>query len=430
MKRVLLYGFYGIDNAGNEAMLQAFVEQLRDAVDTSLEVTVAARHPSTSYDERYRVRSIRNLEYPSRDEATGRWLRGLNPDDTHASRELLREIAATDVVVMGPGQYLVETGEAGMLKGSLAQLAAVVTGCTLTSTPVLGFALACEPLTSPWSRLLIDRLLPQFSRLTFRDDRSVDNLTAAGIRVPSHEVFGDVALLGTRADERLGDEVLATEGIPPAQGVRLAWAPREIYWLDHDRRDLIADWAIILTGWLAGDPSRDVLAIPQSVYTVDSDRDDDRVTAASVASELAEDLRPRVHLVQGEHDPAAIEALYGSCDLTLSARLHGSVFSCKQGTPPIMLEFMEKTRGFFDRLGHPELTVPLGTPPDVIVDRLEELLADRETHSSAILRSVDTVRSTAVGYVTAAAELLEGGSDPRQAWAREVLEVADGTADG
>ncbi len=418
MKRVFLYGFFGIRNAGNEAMLRAFVEPIRRGLDEPLDVVVCGRHPDPAYDARYGVRTVPNLEYPARP-GPGRWLRGLNPDDSGEYLKLVREIAMADLVVIGPGQYLVETGEHGLLKGALAQAAAVTAACALTHTPCYGLALACEALTSAWGKLQIEAILRSMAGVTFRDDRSVDNLRAAGIAVPPHEVLGDLALAGEPADAAAAAPVLAAAGVPPRRGPRLAVACRNVYWIPGGGDPLRDRLAATLEGWLRH-PDRDVLMIPQNVYAVDGDRDDDRAEARRIVARLPEALRARVHAIEGEPDEAATEALYGGCDVTLSARLHGSVFSCKQGTPPVVLTFMDKTRGFFRRLGAEDCMVDLQASPETLLAALETALATRDARAREIQKGVAAIRQTARGYAERAIALLNVPTTERQAWARAV----------
>lgn len=416
MKRILLYGFFGIENAGNEAMLRAFTEPIRESLGTNCEFVVTSRHPDPEYDKRYGVRTIAGFEYPSRELAAGRWLRGLNPDDSGKYMEFVREVADSDLVVLGPGQYLVETGASGMLKGALGQALALAGACAITHTPLYGLALACEDLESTWASLLIQRLLPGFAALTFRDPASVANLRAAGIEVPPHEVLGDLALLGRSAALDQAEAMFRAEGIPPRSGPRLAVALRNIYWLGIDREAHRKKMADVVARWLA-DPSRDVLLIPQNVYDVDGDRDDDRVEAERTIAFLPPELQSRVRFIRGKHDPASTEAAYGTCDVSLSTRLHGAVFSCKQGTPPVMLSFMDKSRGFFARLGHPDCLVEFHTDSIEIAGRLEATLQERETRSASVLRSVSDVRRTAGRYVDIALGLLEAEMPERKRWA-------------
>ena len=422
MKRVFLYGFYGIENAGNEAMLRALIEPIRSHFSGDIEFVVSNRHPTDAYDQRYGVRSFRNLEFPHRDAARGKWLRGLNPDDSPEFLALLHEIAESDLVILGPGQYLVETGELGLLKGSLAQFSAVVLLCQLTKTPCYGLALACEPLSSPWSILTIQEVLPALASITFRDPQSIENLRSVGIEIPEYELLGDLALAGKAASEDLGRALMKREGVPEKKGSRLAVAMRSIYWLGLDQDEIRSRIARALEIWLEHDPNADILMIPQNVYHVDGDRDDDRVANALVAEKISEHLRERVYEIKGgDLDPAEVESLYGHCDVTLAGRLHGSVFSCKQGTPPVVFSFMDKAKGFFARIEHQQCLVPLEMSSEDLAGKMLAFQNQRETLSKSIKDAVARVHETARRYPQVAIELLEKPLSERRKWISSVL---------
>lgn len=419
-KRIFLYGFYGLSNVGNESMLRAFTEPIRSHFNGEVEFIVANRHPSKDYDEKYGVRTISNFEYETREKVAGRWLRGLNPDDSQEFYKIVREIANSDLAVIGPGQYLVETGEIALFRGALAQFAVVSSICQLTHTPLYGMALTAEPIRSPWSKLLIDSLLPSIKALTFRDPKSVDNLLEAGIRIPPYQVFGDTALISDATDSEQADNVLKNERIPHKTGPRLALAMRSIYWLNIDEDEFRRKIANVLQSWLK-DKDRDIIAIPQNTYHIDGERDDDRVAAGKIINLLPKSIRNRVYQIHGEHDPCEIEAIYGGCDVTLSARLHGGVFSCKQGTPPVVFTFMDKTRGFFNNLKHEECMIELNASEKHIITKLEDFLSNRLQYSKSILKDVARVRQESKMHVNTAIELLKSPTNGRYKWSKTII---------
>lgn len=401
-------------------MLQAFCEPIREALNGDVEFIVASRHPDADYDARYGVRTVPNFEYSSRDEAAGRWLRGLNPDDADQYMGFVKEVSEADVVVLGPGQFLVETGTAGMLKGALGQALAVVAAARLTATPVYGLALACEDLKSAWAKLTVQTLLDGLAEVTFRDPGSVDNLREAGIELPDYSVLGDLALAGLPAPVSAATALLSEESIPEKTGPRLAMALRNIYWMGLDMDAHRRKMASVMEHWLSH-ADRDIILVPQNVYDIDGDRDDDRAEAERTLAFLPDALRERVHQIRGKHDASGIEAVYGQADVTLSARLHGAVFSCKQGTPPVMLTFMDKTRGFFRRMEHLDCLVSLDATDGEIVHRLEDFLMRRESFSESLTESVCRNRATSRGYAERVIFMLQATPADRKQWARGLL---------
>ena len=162
--------------------------------------------------------------------------------------------------------------------------------------------------------------------------------------------------------------------------------------------------------------------IPQNVYNVDGSRDDDRAANKAVYDLISDVYKNRVYQVLGEHPPEITEAFYADADITLTSRLHGSVFSCKQGTPPVVLTFMDKTKGFFTRLGFPDLMVDVNINSNELFKKLVESYNNKEALSAGILGAVDQIRSKAVRYPGIAVELLEKKPDNlKREWAQRLF---------
>lgn len=402
-KIVSLYGFFGIGNVGNEAMLRALIEPIRNRFHDNVEFRVFCRHPDTAYDETYGCKTVKNLEHNTREEARNQWFKGMNPNDTEYFTEFARHIAFSDLVILGPGQYLVETGANGLFRGALAQAGVVSQLCRTFDVPLYGVALACEEIRTPWSAIAIREILENLCSMNFRDPVSVENLKTIGIELNDPPVFGDLALAPEPADTGLAKEVLKGENIPDKKGRRLALAHRNLYFLPR-KEEVNRTMAEVLEKWLSH-PGRDIITIPQNTYNIGDDRDDDRVAIEHLISSVPGGT-DRIYRIREERRPEALEAVYGTCDVTLASRLHGSVFSCKQGTPPVVLNCMNKMQGFYKRLGFEELLFSPGDPADKITQQLENILQNRSRLSAAILSRVTEIRKKAGNYSRIAIELL------------------------
>ena len=405
---VSFYGFYGIDNVGNEAMLQAMMSPLKDAFGDQVSFQVFSRHPSSAFDEQYDCVTVPNLEHPTRESSEGRWLRGVNPDDGSDMAAFVENIAKSDLVILGPGQYLVETGARGLFKGALAQAAVLSQVCRLTDTPLYGAALACEPIATGWSSMTIEDILSVMVHVNFRDPVSPENIQAAGIPLENPEVLGDMALSSLPHDPQNYLSEIAALDVPEKRGPRLAVAHRNLYFMDN-KDEVEAAYAQAIRSWLAHD-DRDVLFIPQGSYHVDNDRDDDRIAARRFVEKYELPL-DRICLVETETRPDVIEVLYSLCDVTLASRLHGSVFSCRQSVPPVVLNCLKKMQGYYQRLGLSELLIEPDAGAKEIAQKLESNLNNKQALQQKIQQQVELNRQTSGGYMQRAIELLETYSE-------------------
>ena len=82
-KKILLSGYYGFDNVGDEAVLFSIVRDLRAVMGDEAEITVLSNNPETT-SARYDVRAV------------DRWNK----------KTLLTEIKACDLFISGGGSLL------------------------------------------------------------------------------------------------------------------------------------------------------------------------------------------------------------------------------------------------------------------------------------------------------------------------------------
>lgn len=403
-KVVSLYGFFGIDNVGNEAMLKALIEPIREKYNDQIEFIVFSRHPSKKYDGMYGCLTVKNLEHDTKEESLGRWLKGLNPDDYSSLPELIKNILLSDLMIIGPGQYLVGTGAKGLFTGALAQTAIITMLCRSLGVPIYGLALACEAINDPWSTIAISEILESMSLITFRDTVSLTNIDKLGISTENIEVMGDLALASQPAKRSLADDVMQRNKIPKKIGPRLAFAHRNLYFIEN-KEQVEKAYAASIKKWL-DDVNRDILVISQCTYNHDNTRDDDRVAARNFFKKYGINC-DRVYCIEDEFYPDVIESLYGQCDITLASRLHGSIFSCKQGTPPVVLNCLKKMKGFYNRLGMEELLISPDVKSDELINKLQSTYNRRKDLSDKILHRVSDVRLTAAGYSKQASVLLD-----------------------
>lgn len=401
--RVLFDGGYTLRSAGDDAPLTFLADGLRSRVAEELECTVIARHPSREFDRWYDVRSVAGLEYDSKAASAGKWFRGLNfDDDRDQLRGVADVVAESDLLVLGAGNFLTEVG-IDVLRGHLPRFAVMIAIAQLAGTPTMLYGLSANRLRDPWTARTARWLLDAADAVTFREGRAVENLTAAGIDLPSYELLPDPALGAREASAGRAREILAAESIPPGQGARMAVAPRDLSWLDLND-DYVAGQVEVINGWLAASPLADVIVIPQCTYE-DAPQTDDRVIGGTLAARSADPSR--VHIVESHLPHWDVEACYDAADVVVATRLHGSVFAARRGRPVVGLAYEQKVAGFFDTLELPQLCLPVSAPPERILEAVHRAHKDAPQLSPVLLERTAGLRTRLGRYLDIALELLE-----------------------
>ncbi len=185
MARVLLSGYYGFGNLGDEALLEVFVAQMRRRFPASrLEVLSATPQMTAAA---YRV------------EATPRW----------EWRAVRRAIARADVVLSGGGGLL----QNGTSFRSLLYYATILREAVRARRKTMIFAQSIGPLDF-WGRLVVRRCCRGVDRATVRDERSRRLLQELAPNTPLERTADPVFLYDV--PEGVGD--LAAEGLGPESG--------------------------------------------------------------------------------------------------------------------------------------------------------------------------------------------------------------------
>ena len=401
--RLLISGAYTIHSAGDDAALEALLRLVRTAVPGQpVSATVVCRHPNRSFERAFGVAALGNLEYATRQESVGRWLRGFNPgDDLQPLLALAGAVNSADAVVLGAGNFL-NQNSFGLFRGMLPQFAVLTFLAGAAGVPVMLYGLSASPLTDPLAVRMAQWLLDTASVVTFREKDSVQVLRRSGVRVPRKSCV-------------LADPVLAASAAPLASAVRsklvglnrtprrpcLGVSLRSFHHLgEAAHRAYVHRMISVVREWKRA--GGDVLLIPQCTYDIDGERADDRCLNAQVAA--AAGGPDAVAFAGGQPWPWQTEALYGLCDVALCSRLHAGVFAVKQGTPAVALGYEAKVTGFWRSLGLGHWCVPLETSPSVLIAKLRSARTDFPRERG--LRAVAAAREKCGAYAKLLVELV------------------------
>lgn len=185
MPRVLLSGYYGFGNLGDEALLEVMLDRIRTRFPSArLEVLSASPHVTAA---QHRV------------EATPRW----------DWREVRAAIARSDVVVSGGGGLL----QNATSTRSLLYYAGILREAIRRRRKTMVFAQSVGPLDY-WGRLIVRQFCKGLDRATVRDERS-HRLLHELLPATPIEQTADPVFLYDAAHEAVD---LSGEGLGPESG--------------------------------------------------------------------------------------------------------------------------------------------------------------------------------------------------------------------
>ena len=158
--RVVLSGYYGFDNVGDEAILYAIIHSLRE-YHPRIEIIVLSHKPEKTA-ETYRVKAI------------SRW----------SLKEVRAAIKSSDGLISGGGSLLQdETG-----RKSIPYYAGVMKIAQQLKKPVFVYAQGMGPINSKLNQMIVKHVLNSVKLLTVRDEQSKQLLEKIGVTSGIHLV--------------------------------------------------------------------------------------------------------------------------------------------------------------------------------------------------------------------------------------------------
>jgi len=361
MPRVVISGYYGFYNSGDEAMLHAMLQALGDAIP-GLEATVLSKDP----DYTARAFSVRAVP---RD----------NPP------RVLKALREADMLISGGGGLLQDvTGPK-----SIVYYLGVVTLARLLGKPVFFYAQGIGPVNTAAGRALVRLVADRVNVITVRDQDSREELAALGVTRPPIHVTADpvLGLDPERIDRRRGRTVFASLGMGsgPVAGISVRpWKGLDGY------KKVIARVA----GDLAAEGWQVLLAPMHSLLDT------------AVCREVATLARGKIFLMDDDPDFMDLLSVTANLDLAVGMRLHFLIFSALFGVPLVGIPYDPKVNRFLQAMGLPPGLNAEDLEYNELSARIRQVLAGREEISAGLKKRVAPLRGEALRNALLAAELL------------------------
>ena len=304
--RLLISGYYGFDNFGDEAILRIFVDEWRRRRDDRLTV-LSARPAETA--ARYGVEAL----------PRGDW------------RVIRNAVRESDVLVSGGGGLL----QTATSVRAAAYYAAIVSEAARAGRPAAIFAQGVGPLNY-FGRQIVKRACAHVGHASVRDGASAALLRSLiphlDVRLGADPVFLAPAQPSPDIDERLVREGIRSDG-----SALVCVVVRRSPLLERAVDELAA-----AVDRLENEHRAHVVFVP-----LQSPEDAD----ASVA--VIRRCRTSPVLLGGGYDLPAMTALFARCSAVLSMRLHALIVASRLAVPFLAIAHDPKIAALVEELSYP-----------------------------------------------------------------------------
>ena len=328
--RVVMSGYYGFGNAGDDAILESIQQAIRAASD-EVSVTVLSNDPEQTHRQ-YGLEAIPRF----------RVLRVF-----HALRR-------GDVLLSGGGSLLQDTTSTR----SLLYYLSVIRCARWLGKPVMLYANGIGPVRKRANRRRVKRVVEQAALVTLRDHASARELEAMGITRSVQVTADPVFHLEPAAAERSA-ELLAAAGLEAGSRF-VAVSVRD--W--QDMGDFYPQLARLC------DHLRRTHGLEVLFLLMQPDRD--RAATAQVRERMGEPS----HVLDASCTPRELMGVLGQARLCLAMRLHTLIFAARMAVPAMGLVYDPKVASYLEELDLPAAGDVERFDGDEAIRRADGLMAD------------------------------------------------------
>ena len=309
-KNILICGYYGFDNAGDEAVLFSIVRDLRTVLGEDIEITVLSNDVETT-QERYKVKAV------------NRW----------GKRGLLDAVKNCDLFISGGGSLLQDVTS----KNGILYYLGLIAAAKYYKKPVLIYAQGIGPINSARNRFLTAKLLNKVSAITVRDKESAEELQAMGVNKAIVVTADPVLSVGRYgADPTAGKEILGHYGWnEEKKTLMVALRP----WANEHKfveQVAIACAQMQREGW-------------QLVFVPMQQSRDDRINEET-ALKIRELNGEMPIVIKEQLMPVEVISVLQNADMVLGMRLHALIIGAALGKPVVGLEYDPKISAFMESI--------------------------------------------------------------------------------
>ena len=358
---VVICGAYGRGNAGDDAILEAILQEMR-SIDPDMPVTVISKDPKSTRLT-YRVRSVSRMAIPA-------WQSAMKK---------------ARLYINGGGSLIQDVTSRRSLWFYLHNIsAAKIAGCKVQM-----YGCGIGPVTRENHRKLAAKVLNRnVDVITLREPNSLDELRAMGVTQPQILLTADPALTLHRASDDETDSVLLRAGIPP-HGRYICFALRQ--WKGFESK------APLFTR--AAKYAYETYGLTPVFAAVEKHQDP--IAARQAAARL--DI-PHYFLDDAGGAGTMISAL-SRMELVVSMRLHALIFAAGQGIPLAGVVYDPKVSAFLRYIGQ-ELFTDLDALTEENLRDMIDQAAAQASHPEAQAAAVERLQAMEHGNMEAARRLL------------------------
>ncbi len=346
MDKIVISGYYGFNNIGDESILRAVVDNLRERID-NIQITVLSQNPESTA-EKYGVHSV----------------------DRKSLGAIISAIRASDLVLSGGGSLLQDISS----KKSIIYYLAIMWIAMIFGKKVFIYSQGVGPIISKANRLLTAMTLRKVDGIVVRDEASKELLVELGLCPDDIHVTADPVLRIKRADLSIGKEILEKEGFQPdSERLTVGWAIRE-----RKIESNFVDEVCCAIKNLSEKYDAQIVLIPFH-YSEDM----------AVIQRIKERLNGNVTCIEHKYLTEEMLSIIGNMDVLIGVRLHSIIHAAIMGVPMIAISYDPKINSFMHSINLKAMCSVYDFKCEFFMEEFEKTLQNAEKIKSTVAERIE-----------------------------------------
>lgn len=361
---ILISGYYGFDNSGDDAILKAMVKDIKE-YNKDINITVLSKNP-TKTERMYEVGAINRFKF----------------------KEVFKAMKNSSLFLSGGGSLLQDVTSTRSL---LYYLALMKIG-KLYRKPVMIYANGIGPIKKKLNRFLTRKILNKVDLITLRDEDSKDFVRGLGVKNKNIIVTADPVFTLEPASEDRIEEIFKNEKVPTNKkfiGVSIRrWGKAENLskTVADTIRHIIEEYNV------------NVLMIPMH-YPED----------LGISLEINEMVNKEgCYVISEKYNVEEIMGIIKEMELIVAMRLHSLIYAATQQVPMVGLSYDPKVDGILRSIGMDYVCNVEKLEYNDLIEKIDYVWNNRIDIKEQLRKQDEELKNKALSNVTMALELLKG----------------------
>ena len=362
VKSILMSGYYGFDNSGDDAILKAIVKDFRE-LNNDLNIIVLSNNP-TKTEGMYPVKAVNRFKL----------------------REVLSAIKSTSMLISGGGSLLQDVTSTR----SLWYYLGVMTIAKIYKKPVMIYANGIGPINKKVNRILTKFILNKVDLITLRDENSKKYIKDMKVINKNIYVTADPVFTLDPAPKEIIDNIFEKEGIP-SEGNLIGISIREWKKADH-----LEDTIVKTINYLINKYRVKIVLIPMH-YPEDVD-----ICLNVIKSVNNDDC----YILKEKYSVEEIMGVIKKLDLIIAMRLHSLIYAATQSVPMVGLVYDPKVEGILDSIGMKFMSNVESLSYEELISNIDHVWNNKEEIKLELEKQDEKLKNMALRNISLANEKL------------------------